>query len=177
MSDEQERLLAAQQQMAQQQFNADVQAMEEAGYDAYGQNSFDEKATIVREKLGDRMTEFLAVLAPFDKAPDIIAHLGDNPDRAEQISRLSTARMVAEVGCIAGQLSPHGRPNAVGNTPAYKHPSSRGGRVPDDVWRAGGDNLNDSQWHKEFDRRLKERAGKPHVSTEAQRWAERVKRG
>src|SRR5437868_5972283 len=99
--DEQQRL-AAQQQMAQAQFNADVKAMEEAGYEAYGQKSFDDKAATVREKLGDRMGEFLAVLTPFDKPEHIISHLGDNPDRAEQISKLSTARMVAEVGRIEG---------------------------------------------------------------------------
>src|SRR6202035_4133658 len=173
MSDEQQ----AAQQMALAQLNADIKAMEEAGYERYGQNSFDESARTLHEKLGNRAMEFLAVAAPFDKAPDIIAHLGNNPDRLEQISKLSTPRMIAEVARVEAQLSSNGRANPTGSIPAYKHESSRGGRVPDDVWARGADNLTDAQFNKEFDRRMKERAGKPHVSTEAQRWAERVRRG
>jgi hypothetical protein len=163
--------------MTEEELRAQQQMAQEAGYERYGQKSFDDSAHTLHDKLGNRAVEFLAVVAPFDKAPDIIAHLGNNPDRLEQISKLSTPRMVAEVARVEAELSPNGRANPTGSVPAYKHESSRGHRVPDDVWRAGADNLTNDQWNREFDRRDRERAGEPHVSTEAQRWAERVRRG
>jgi hypothetical protein len=154
MTEEEQRLLQAQQNMiteynavfqqaqqaqqdAVQQHNYAIQEMTKAGHARYGQRAFDDNCIAMYQALGERGAEVTAYLGGRDKAPDIAVHLGRNPDRARRMRTLSAERIQAELAAVEAELSPHGRPNAIGNQPAYMHPSSQGGPVPDDVWAAG----------------------------------------
>jgi hypothetical protein len=92
------------------------------------------------------------------------------------LAKLSPARQAVEISRIEAQMAPHGHVNT-GTDRLWKSPAVRG-RISDEDWaRTAGEGLSDAAWNREFDRRMKERDGRPHRSTEAEKWAQRVKRG
>lgn len=172
-----EQIAQAQQQMAQEQHRRDLNQIVEQGRVDYGTQTFDDAAQVVAGELGDRTGEFMAVAKEFDDPAAIVVHLANNVDRARQLAKLPTRRMIAEIGRIEAQQKPYGYATT-GADPLWRNPNMRVGKISDEDWsRTGGDHLDDRNWNKEFDRRMAARGGKPHVSTEAQRWAERVRGG
>lgn len=151
---------AARQQLLQAQIAKDAQEIVEVGQSHFGRSVFDEASQVVAEKLGTRVPEFMSIASQFDKPHEIIAHLSNNLDQAEALAKMPAARMATEMARIEGRLSSYGHVST-GAQPYWKQPEARTGRVPDSEWaRGGGDNLSDAAWHKEFDRRMRERSGR-----------------
>ena len=182
MSDEQfeqQHQMSPQEQMALAQHAKEVEAIVALGRENHGDASFDRASQEVADAIGqERLQPFVAALKQFDRPDTVLMHLATNPDRLERISKLPLQRQLVEIAKIEAEHAPHGHSRDTGAQPLWTRPEARAnGRVSDDVWRRGGDDLSDDKWFAEFDRRQEKRAGRPHVSTEAQRWAERVNRG
>jgi hypothetical protein len=168
--------LPPEQQQAIAQHQKEVNQLIEVGQAQFNATTFDESSQVVRDALGDRTAEFVTLAKQFDKPADIIVHLASNEKRLQQFAKLSTARQIVELGRIEAQLSSHGYV-PTGADPLWRRQEARNGRVSDDDWARGADHLTDAQWFKESARRDNERGDAPRVSTEAMRWAERVKGG
>jgi hypothetical protein len=135
-------------------------ALIQTGQERWGER-FNEASQVVADKLGpEKVPGFMDVNRQMDLGPDIIMHLADNPGRLEALARLPVERMSTELARIEAQMSPHGRVTTDPNA-AWKQTSSRTGRVSDVDWKRNhGANLTDEQWHREFDRREREKAGR-----------------
>lgn len=182
MSDEQfeqQPQMSPQEQIALAQHAKEVEQIVELGRQNHGDASFDRASQEVADAIGqERLQPFVAALKQFDRPDDVLMHLSNNPDRLERIAKLPLQRQITEIAKIEAEHSPHGHSRDTGAQPLWTRPEARkNGRVSDDVWRRGGDELSDDQWFREHDRRIEARAGRPHVSTEAQRWAASVNRG
>jgi hypothetical protein len=153
----QEEIVQAQQQMAAQKYQQDANELTEVGRSQFGTSAFDEACQTVAEKLGNRLPELVSVAMEFDQPHVVLKHLADNEGRLEHVAKLPLTRMAAEIARIEAQHAPHGH-TSTGLTPAWRAPSSKTGRVSDADWARGATNLSESQWHKEFDRRMAERS-------------------
>ena len=167
---------AAQAQMAAAAFQKDMNDLTEVGRTRYGSDVFDEASRVFVDKLGNRAVEVLAIASQYDRPDDLIIHLSNNEGELEELTKLPTTRINAAIGRLEGRLTRDGRVGT-GHTPLWKEPSQRTGRVSDLEWAKGAASLDDRSWHKEFDRRLRERGGQPRVSNEAQNAMDAARRG
>jgi hypothetical protein len=177
MSDEPQ--LSPQEQMALAAHQKDVEQIVTLGRQNHGDGAFDEASQNLADAVGpNNITPLVAALKQFDRPHQVIMALGNDPDRLARLAKLPLARQITEIAKIEAEHAPLGHSRDTGAQPLWTRPHARANaRIPDDVWRRGADDATDAQWFRVFDRRQAERAGRPHVSTEAQRWAERVSRG
>jgi hypothetical protein len=138
----------------------DMNGLIEAGRHRFGATTFDEASEVVARSFGDKVGEFGVTLKGFDKAPEIVAHLANlTEDERKRIAALPPSRRLVECARIEARMSSHGVPPSTGHAPAWTGEAARSGNISLDDWkRTGGDELNDRDWHKAFDRFQSERS-------------------
>jgi len=156
-----EQLVAEAQRIQQAQIQEharEVNEIYEMGEQEYGAAPFAESSQIFADKTGDRKHELLAMMRSMEDPAALITHLANNEQQLERLAKLSPDRQRTELSRIEAQMSSHGHVST-GPAPRWKQPAARTGRVSDSDWKTTyGANLTDAQWHKEFDRRMAEKA-------------------
>jgi hypothetical protein len=162
MTDEEQRLLQAQQDMLVAEHLKEVGEISEIGRTVLGREEWDNAEQTVTAALGspERIGAFAGALRGMDKPVEILSHLANNPTRLAEFSKLPPQRQLVEMSRIEAEHSSYGNVRT-GRAPQWKNPEVRSGRVSDEEWaRTGGSALDDSRWNREFDRRMAERSEK-----------------
>jgi hypothetical protein len=153
--------LQQQMEAAAKQHAQEVQEIVEHGRSTYGARNFDEASETIASnfKNPEALQGFMGVLRQCDMPADVVAHLGNNPDRAKRLAALSPARQATEIARIEAQLSSHGHVET-GSERRWKDADRRAARISADDWRTnGGDTVKDDNvWSRQFDKHMAERS-------------------
>jgi hypothetical protein len=154
--------LSGEMEKAQKQHFKECEEIVEHGRAVHGNTSFDEASQIVGGafKDTDAVQSFMGSLRQFDKPAEMIMHLANNEGQLKALAKLSPARQAVELARIESRFASHGHVSTGGERD-WKRAETRSGRVSDEDWsRHAGSNLTDTQWSREFDRRMAARNGR-----------------
>ncbi len=145
------------QRAAIQTHQLEVNAIVDAGREKLGSERFDEMSATVAEKLGDKVGEFMAAARQFDSPVELIEKLADDPRELERLAKLPTARMLVEIARIESRLAPSGHAITTAD-PVWKRKSI--GFKDSDWGTPLQDRLSDSEYNKQFEKRMQARWAK-----------------
>ena len=155
-------------------FQRDMQRVKEAGSRAYGQQTWDESVGLLGSfglDTGDFVYSIMDV-AGIDKSHEVVRELVKDPERLVAIKHMSSARRIAEIARISEKMTaPKLAEPAEPPKPAAPPPKtvSRAPEPPPPVqgsasklfnWDTDQDKLDDGDWSRQFDERLRARAGR-----------------